>query len=98
MSKTLTRADLVTLLTEKIGFTQQESNNIIEALFSEISEALEKGENVRIWGFGCFMLRDKPSRPGRNPRTGVAATIRPRRVVTFRPGIGLRRKLTDDHV
>ena len=97
MSNTMTRADLARKLHDEIGLNLQESIGIIDALFAEIGEALEAGAHVRIWGFGRFVLRDKRARPGRNPRTGAAAVVPPRRVVTFRPGAELRRKLRGDH-
>ena len=93
---TLTRADLARMLSERIGLNQQESFGIIDALFDEIGEALVAGAHVRVWGFGRFVLRDKPARPGRNPRTGSPAVVPARRVVTFRPGVTLRRRLRGD--
>ncbi len=93
MSKTLTRADLVIYLSDEMGLNRLEARRLVDALFNEISEALYAGEDVRLWGFGNFVLRDKPQRPGRNPRNGQEAVIKPRRVVTFRPGQKLRKKV-----
>ena len=58
---------------------------MVDAFFTEISDALVRGESVKLAGFGNFQLRDKGSRPGRNPKTGEVVTIAPRRVVTFQP-------------
>ena len=86
MGKTLTKTDLAARLVDQIGLNRAESREFVDALLSEISAALCVGEDVRLWGFGNFILRDKGPRPGRNPRNGEETTISPRRVVTFRPG------------
>lgn len=93
---TLTRAGLAAHVSHQVGLNKQESMRLVDALFEEISAALEEGLDVHLWGFGNFVLRDKPARPGRNPRTGEDTVIRPRRVVTFRPGLELRRRLNAD--
>jgi integration host factor subunit alpha len=80
---TLTKAELADLLFETVGFNKRESKDIVEAFFREISDALEQNEAVKLSGFGNFQLRDKPQRPGRNPKTGVEIPIAARRVVTF---------------
>lgn len=80
---TLTKAELVELLFEQVGLNKREAKEILEAFFGEISDALERGESFKLTGFGNFQLRDKVSRPGRNPRTGVEVDIPARRVVTF---------------
>jgi len=84
-SDTLTRADLAESLHEKIGLSRAESAKIIETLIGLMCDALERGENVKISGFGTFVLRDKNGRVGRNPKTGIEVPISPRRVMTFRP-------------
>lgn len=83
--ETLTRADLAETLHEKIGLSRAESSRIIERLIDLMCDALAKGENVKVSGFGTFVLRDKTARVGRNPKTGVEVPISPRRVLTFRP-------------
>lgn len=65
----------------------------MELFFEEIRVALEKGETVKLSGFGNFAIRDKKSRPGRNPKTGENVAITARRVVTFRPGIKFRERV-----
>jgi integration host factor subunit alpha len=80
---TLTKAELVDLLFEKIGLNKREAREMVEAFFDEIRKALERGESVKLSGFGHFQLRDKPQRPGRNPKTGQEIPITARRVVTF---------------
>lgn len=93
MGKTLTKTDLAARLVDQIGLNRAESRELVDALLNEISTALCAGEDVRLWGFGNFILRDKAARPGRNPRNGEETIIVPRRVVTFRPGQKLRKKV-----
>ena len=82
-SSTLTKAELTELLYEQVGLNKREAKEMVETFFEEISRALERGETVKLSGFGNFQLRDKPQRPGRNPRTGEEIPITARRVVTF---------------
>ena len=81
---TLTRADLAEAINHKLGFSRADSLNLVESILEQMCEALARGENVKISGFGTFLLRDKAQRPGRNPKTGVEVPITPRRVLTFR--------------
>ena len=80
---TLTKADLADLLFEKVGLNKREAKDMVESFFEEVRVALENGESVKLSGFGNFQLRDKPQRPGRNPKTGEEIPITARRVVTF---------------
>ena len=80
---TLTKAELSELLFEDVGLNKREAKDIVDAFFDEISDALERGELVKLTGFGNFQLRDKVARPGRNPKTGIEVQIPERRVVTF---------------
>ena len=80
---TLTKAELADLLFEKVGLNKREAKDMVEAFFEEIRNALERGDGVKLSGFGNFQLRDKPHRPGRNPKTGEEIPITARRVVTF---------------
>ncbi|HWQ38646.1 MAG TPA: integration host factor subunit alpha [Burkholderiales bacterium] len=80
---TLTKADLADLLFEKVGLNKREAKDMVESFFEEVRQALERGEGVKLSGFGNFQLRDKPQRPGRNPKTGEEIPITARRVVTF---------------
>ena len=80
---TLTKAELSELLFEHVGLNKREAKDMVEAFFEEIGDALERGESVKLTGFGNFQLRDKVSRPGRNPKTGAEVQIPARRVVTF---------------
>ena len=80
---TLTKAELADLLFEKVGFNKREAKDMVESFFEEVRGALENGDGVKLSGFGNFQLRDKPQRPGRNPKTGEEIPITARRVVTF---------------
>lgn len=81
---TLTRADLAETINRKMGLSRAESLELVESILDKMSDALANGENVKISGFGSFILRDKRERIGRNPKTGVEVPITPRRVMTFR--------------
>jgi integration host factor subunit alpha len=80
---TLTKAELAELLFDHVGLNKREAKDMVEAFFEVIRDALESGDSVKLSGFGNFQLRDKPQRPGRNPKTGEAIPIAARRVVTF---------------
>ena len=81
---TLTRADLAESLNRRVGLSRADALAMVEAILRLMCEALAEGENVKISGFGTFLLRDKAERVGRNPKTGVEVPITPRRVLTFR--------------
>ena len=80
---TLTKAELADLLFEKVGLNKREAKDLVDTFFEEIRSALSEGESVKLSGFGNFQLREKPQRPGRNPKTGEEIPISARRVVTF---------------
>lgn len=90
---TLTRADLSERLHRQIGLSRADSANMVEAILAQMTQALSRGENVKVSGFGSFVLRDKGERIGRNPKTGVEVPIAPRRVLTFRASQGLRARI-----
>ena len=81
---TLTRADLADIVHRRLGLSRAESASVVERVLHHMCHALSEGENVKISGFGTFILRDKGQRVGRNPKTGVEVPIAPRRVMTFR--------------
>ena len=83
--KTLTRMDLNEAVFREVGLSRNESADLVESVLNHISDAMVKGEQVKISSFGTFSLRDKSARVGRNPKTGHEAPIAPRRVLTFRP-------------
>ena len=81
--RTITKAELAEALFEHMGLNKREAKDMVDGFFDEIRTALERGEAVKLSGFGNFQLRDKPQRPGRNPKTGEEIAITARRVVTF---------------
>jgi len=95
MSKTITKLDLVNHLNEKLGLNKVESKELVEAFFDEIKKSLINNEEVKISGFGNFKILNKKERPGRNPKTGEPAIISARKVVTFKAGQKLRKKMSN---
>ena len=81
---TVTKADLANTLFEQLGLNKREAKEFVELFFETIRESLENGESVKLSGFGSFSVRDKRSRPGRNPKTGEDVPVTPRRVVTYK--------------
>ena len=92
-TENLTRADISDALHRKIGFSRAESSALVESILRHMCEAMSSGENVKISGFGSFILRDKAERMGRNPKTGVEVPIAARRVLTFRASQMLRDRI-----
>ncbi len=90
---TLTKADIVEAIAEKTDMERPDIKLLVDSTFEEIRKSLESGENVRISGFGNFLLRDKAVRPGRNPKTGKEVDITARRVVSFKSGQKLRARV-----
>ncbi|HET7710112.1 MAG TPA: integration host factor subunit alpha [Sphingomicrobium sp.] len=93
LSSTLTRADLADVVHRKLGLSRAESASFVERILHHMCHALSEGANVKISGFGSFILRDKGQRIGRNPKTGVEVPIAPRRVMTFRASQILRDRI-----
>jgi integration host factor subunit alpha len=89
----MTKADIVEIIHQKIGFGRKESTEIVEQVFEIIQETLESGEKVKISGFGNFVVRQKRARRGRIPKTGQQIVISARKVVTFKSGNVLRKAL-----
>ncbi|HET7281040.1 MAG TPA: integration host factor subunit alpha [Sphingomicrobium sp.] len=83
-ANTLTRADLADVVHRRLGLSRAESANVVERVLHHMCHALSEGKNVKVSGFGTFILRDKGQRIGRNPKTGIEVPIAPRRVMTFR--------------
>jgi len=81
--RTLTKAELAEMLFERVGLNKREAKDIVDTFFEEIRDCLARGDEVKLSGFGNFQVRDKPARPGRNPKTGEVIPIAARRVVTF---------------
>ena len=91
----LTKSEMADKLFEELGLNKREAKELVEQFFEEIRICLENNEQVKLSGFGNFDLRDKGSRPGRNPKTGEEVPIQPRRVLTFRPSHLMKDRVAD---
>lgn len=94
----LTKIDIAENLVEKCGLDKRVAKQLVEQFFEEIRATLEKGEEVKLSGFGNFSVRDKKTRPGRNPKTGEDVAVSARRVVTFKAGQKLRDRVENAKV
>jgi len=94
MDNTITKRDLVNHLHETFGLNKVESKELVETFFNEIKRSLKNDEEVKISGFGNFKILNKKERPGRNPKTGEPVTISARKVVTFKAGPKLRKRIS----
>jgi integration host factor subunit alpha len=92
----LTKAELSELLFERLGLNKREAKDMVEAFFDHIHDALLRGEEVKLTGFGNFQVRRKAPRPGRNPRTGEVIPIHARQVVTFHASQKLKDQVQDE--
>jgi integration host factor subunit alpha len=81
----MTKADLIQRIYEKMGFSKQEATDVVEAVLEIIKTCLERGQKVKISGFGNFVVNSKHPRKGRNPQTGEEIVIVGRKVLSFKP-------------
>ncbi|MFA7438416.1 integration host factor subunit alpha [Castellaniella sp.] len=95
IDSTLTKARLAELLFEQVGLNKREAKDVVDTFFDEIRTALVQGRDVKLSGFGSFQVRNKPPRPGRNPKTGEVIPIAARRVVTFHASQKLKASVLD---
>lgn len=93
--RTITRAQLGEAVYQEVGLSRNESAELLEATLTEISNALARGETVKISSFGSFSVRQKGQRIGRNPKTGEEVPILPRRVLVFRPSQVLKNRINE---
>jgi len=94
----MTKADIIESVYEKVGFSKKEAAELVELVFDTLKETLERGDKVKISGFGNFQPRYKRARPGRNPQSGQPIEITARRVVKFVPSQVLKADLNDGDV
>jgi integration host factor subunit alpha len=95
--KAMTKIDLVEQVYNKVGsFSKKDAAEIVELVFDTIKQTLEKGEKIKISGFGNFVVRNKKARIGRNPQTGEEIEISARKVLTFKPSQVLKNVLNED--
>ena len=90
---TITKANIVEAVAEQIGYTKNQSSEIIETLLEIIKRTIESGEDVLVSGFGKYCVKTKHERRGRNPATGEDMMLEPRRVVTFKYSGKLRDRI-----
>jgi len=90
---TVTKADIVERIYEKVGFSKKEASEVVDSIFELMKEQLQDGSNVKVSGFGSFIIHDKQPRRGRNPQTGQAIIIRGRRVLGFRASAILKKAI-----
>jgi len=91
--RTVTRADLSEVVYQRVGLSRTESAELVQSVLDEICDAAERGETVKLSGFGSFVVRSKGMRIGRNPKTGVEVPILPRRVMVFKPSNVLKARI-----
>ncbi|MFT4098413.1 MAG: integration host factor subunit alpha [Rhodoblastus sp.] len=96
--RTLTRADLADAVYRAIGLSRVESAAMVETVLGEISDVIAAGETVKLSSFGSFIVRAKGERVGRNPKTGVEASISPRRVIVFKASHVLKSRINGQEV
>jgi integration host factor subunit alpha len=94
-SKTLTRMDLTEAVFREVGLSRNDSSALVDAVLQHVSDALVRGEQVKISSFGTFSVRDKNARVGRNPKTGEEVPISSRRVLTFRPSHLMKERVAE---
>jgi len=90
---TMTKGDIVERVYEKVGFSKKEASDVVESIFAIMKERLQRGEKVKISGFGNFVVNQKRPRKGRNPQTGAEITISGRRVLTFKASHVLKKSM-----
>ena len=91
----MTKAEIISRIYEKVGFSKKEATDVVEATFEVIKSTLENGEKVKISGFGNFAVNTKRPRKGRNPQTGDEIIIVGRKVLTFKPSQILKKSLNN---
>ena len=89
----MNKAELVEDVAGEVGLTKKETNNIVDAITSAITDSLKRNERVTLVGFGAFQVMERKARRGRNPQTGQTIQIPAKKVPKFRPGKGLKEKV-----
>ncbi len=92
----MTKADIVEKIYEKVGFSKKESAELVEMVFDIIKGTLEKGDKIKLAGFGNFVVKEKADRRGRNPQTGDEIIISARKILTFKPSQVLKASLNKE--
>jgi integration host factor subunit alpha len=98
VGRAVTRAGLYDAVHRIVGLSRSESSALVELVLKEISDAVARGEAVKLSSFGTFTVRKKRQRMGRNPKTGVDVPISPRRVVVFKASAIMKRRINGDRL
>ena len=94
-ARTVTRADLSEAVSQEVGLSRSESAELVDSVLGGISDALVRGEPVKVPSFGSFVVRQKGERIGHNPQTGEEVPIPPRRVLVFRASQALKSRINE---
>ncbi len=94
-ARTITRAQIGEAVYQEVGLSRNESVELLESVLTQLSDALARGETVKISSFGSFSIRKKGERIGRNPKTGEEVPILPRKVLVFRPSQVLKNRINE---
>lgn len=92
----MTKADIAECIHQKVGFSKKEASEVVDSIFEVIKQHLERGEKVKVSGFGNFVVHQKHPRRGRNPQTGETITIRGRRVLGFKASPMLKKSMNPE--
>jgi integration host factor subunit alpha len=92
----MTKADIVEKIYDKVGFSKKESAELVEMVFDIIKSTLEKGDKIKLAGFGNFVVKEKADRRGRNPQTGDEIIISARKILTFKPSQVLKASINKE--
>jgi integration host factor subunit alpha len=92
----MTKADIVERIYDKVGFSKKESAELVEMVFDILKNTLEKGDKIKIAGFGNFVVKEKADRRGRNPQTGDEIVISARKILTFKPSQVLKASINKE--
>ena len=93
---TMTKADIVERIYDKVGFSKKEATEVVEAIFELLKRRLERGEKVKVSGFGNFVVNEKRPRKGRNPQTGEEIVITGRKVLSFKASQVLKKTMNGE--
>jgi integration host factor subunit alpha len=96
--KAVTRVELYDAVYRRVGLSRSESASLVELVLKEIADSVARGETVKLSSFGTFTVRKKGKRMGRNPKTGVAFPIPPRRVVIFKGSAVMKQQINANHL
>lgn len=89
----MTRAEIVEALANHLQLPQKAASEAVNVVLEAMVQALQRGEEIELRGFGCFRFRQRKPRTGRNPRTGEKVAVAAKKVVYFKPGKELKEQL-----